>query len=93
MKKVYKKILPFDFMQQMQICTVLIIGGLLLGNMIDNGLVLNVSWILSGVLFLINPVWPESLYPVHPKRGRMSMRTIGLILLLIGTFATFGVRP
>lgn len=94
-KKETKKqgLLPFDFLQQVQICVVLIIGGLIIGNIIDNGFLLNICGILSGALFLINPVWPENLYPVHPKRGRMTMRTVGLILLLIGTFATFRVTP
>ena len=48
----------------------------------------NIGWIIYGLLFVIHPVWPE-----NAKNPRMAlyMRLAGVIIILLGLVARFGV--
>ena len=49
----------FTFKQQVLFGIVLVIIGNSMAFALHNGLFVNFSWIIYGIIFLINPVYPE----------------------------------
>lgn len=64
--------------------------GHLLAYLLKNGLCINIAWLLCGLLFLINPVYPNK-NNIPPKKGAFYARIGGVIVIILGLFIRNGV--
>lgn len=53
------------------------------------GLFSNVVWIIYGLLFLVDPVYPER--HIEERNEKISARIIGIIIIIVGQFTKFDV--
>lgn len=75
------------FKRQVILGIVLIIIGNVLAFNLHNGMFSNIAWIIYGLLFLLNPVYPEQY--INEKSGKLAARIAGIICILIGLFTRF----
>ena len=62
----------------------------LFARILNNSLFLNVAWIMYGVLFLVNPVYPPKYSCLGEKRCRKEARIAGIICIILGMIIKFG---
>ena len=85
-----KKLIRFRFTQQLTLCFGLFLCNGLLAHGLGCGWFHNLSWVLSGLLFLVNPVLPEPWHDFHSDALRREARIAGAVLLFIGLVVRFG---
>ncbi len=44
----------------------------------------NAAWIIGGMMFLLNPVWPASWGQSSSKRKKLESRIAGVLLIVMG---------
>ena len=66
----------------------IIIGIILI--IVANGIVSNISWVIYGLLFIINPVYPER-YGNNEKKAKLGVRIAGIICIAVGLLTRFAV--
>ena len=81
----------WSFRQQLLLCFVVFLIDILLAHLFQTGVFHNLSWLVWGLLFLVNPVWPEGWIPISPSHQNKGLRIAGAILILIGLTARFGI--
>ena len=82
----------FTFKQQVLFGIVLIIIGNSMAFVLHNGIFANLSWIIYGITFLINPVYPERAeWTLGDKKARIVIRLCGVICILVGILTRFNV--
>lgn len=75
----------------------LIIGLLIMGighltaHLIQNGICINVAYIIIGLLFIINPVYPNINHMVEPKQGILGARIGGALIIVLGFIIKHGI--
>lgn len=74
------------FQRQIVLGIVLIIVGNLLAFTFHNGIFSNIMWILYGLLFILNPVYPEQ---SDSKKGKKGARIAGIICIAVGLLTRF----
>ena len=74
------------FQRQIVLGVVLIIAGNLLAFIFHNGIFSNVMWILCGLLFILNPVYPKQ---CDSKKGEKGARIAGVICVAVGLLTRF----
>ena len=80
------------FKQQVLFGIVLVIIGNSMAFALHNGIFANLSWIIYGIIFLINPVYPERAeWTLGDKKARMVVRICGVICILVGILIRFKV--
>lgn len=68
----------------------LIIGFLIMGighlvaHLIQNGICINVAYIIIGLLFIINPVYPNINQTIEPRKGILYARIGGVVVIILG---------
>lgn len=62
-----------------------------LSHFFQNGVFHNVAWIVYGVAFIVNPVWPQSWSYADSSKMKRGARIAGIICILIGLLTRFGV--
>ena len=73
------------FKQQVLFGIVLVIIGNSIAFALHNGIFTNLSWIIYGITFLINPVYPKRAeWTLGDKKARMVVRFCGGICILVG---------
>ena len=50
----------------------------------------NISWVIYGLLFIINPVYPER-YGNNEKKAKLGVRIAGIICIAVGLLTRFAV--
>ena len=82
----------FTFKQQVLYGIVLIIIGNSMAFVLHNGIFTNLSWIIYGITFLINPVYPKRAeWTLGDKKAQFIVRICGVICILVGIFTRFNV--
>lgn len=74
------------FQRQIVLGIVLIIVGNSLAFTFHNGIFSNIMWILYGLLFILNPVYPEQ---SDSKKGKKGARIAGAICIAVGLLTRF----
>lgn len=74
------------FQRQIVLGIVLIIVGNLLAFTFHNGIFSNIMWILYGLFFILNPVYPEQ---SDSKKGKKGARIAGIICIAVGLLTRF----
>lgn len=75
------------FKRQIILGVVLIIAGNALAFALHKGIFSNIAWIIYGVLFILNPVYPERCY--DSKKGKFGARIAGIGCIVIGLLTRF----
>lgn len=75
------------FNKQIILGIILVIVGNILAFIFHNGIFSNVVWIIYGLLFLLNPVYPERY--ISKKKGKIAARIAGVICIVIGIITRF----
>jgi len=63
----------------------------ILAHVFKQGWLTNVGWIIYGLFFIINPVWPQSWDWRDHNVLRRSIRIAGVLAIIIGLITRFGV--
>lgn len=79
------KILTFK--RQIILGIILILVGNVLTFAFHNGIFFNIAWIVYGLLFIINPVYPEQY--VIERKGEIGARIAGVICIIVGLLTRF----
>ena len=76
------------FKRQLYFGIVLIIAGNILAFTFRKGIFSNIAWILYGLLFIINPVYPER-YRDNGKKAKVAARIAGIVCIIVGVTTRF----
>ena len=81
-----------SFKVQVYISLAVLVCVFVIGQFFKTGLVQNIGWIVIGLLFLINPVWPKSADWRNHDELKKGIR-IGSVLVIIvfGFWVRYGV--
>ena len=77
----------FTFKNQIILGVILVIVGNTLAFIFHNGIFSNVVWIIYGLLFLLNPVYPGQY--ISEKKGKIAARIAGIGCIVIGLLTKF----
>ena len=80
-----------NFKLQMLFSSILVIAGFVCSLLLKNDVWYNLAWAVLGVLFFINPVYPENAVPLEQEKAKKGIRIAGIILVFIGLTNGFGV--
>lgn len=76
------------FKRQMFICTVLILIGVFVSAIVEElGVISKIMWTISGILFILNPVIPETSKNV--ENMRQIVRMVGFCWIVMAWFLGF----
>lgn len=76
------------FKRQLFFGIVLIIAGNILAFIFGKGVFSNIAWILYGLLFIINPVYPER-YRDNGEKAKAAARIAGIVCIIVGVITRF----
>lgn len=71
-----------SFKRQIILGIILIIVGNMFAFVFHNGIFSNIAWIIYGLLFIINPVYPEQY--IIERKGKIGTRIAGIICIIVG---------
>ena len=77
-----------NFKNQMILGVVILMAGFVCATVTKIAVCANIGWIIYGLLFVIHPVWPER---ARNPRMAMYMRLTGVVIILLGLVARFGI--
>lgn len=76
------------FKRQIILGIILIIVGNVLAFVSYNGIFSNIMWIIYGLLFVINPVYPEQ-YSCNERKAKIGARIAGIVCIIFGLITRF----
>ena len=79
------------FPQQMRLCIGILVLCFLLAIMTKQGIFSNIAWIIYGLFFAINPVWPSMWDHLDHSKLKLGSRIAGVIAIVVGLITRFGV--
>ena len=79
------------FRLQMTISMILIVIGSVLSLYLTKDMFYNLAWALVGLIFFINPVYPQNMVYLEEEKAKKGIRIAGVILIFIGVTNGFGV--
>lgn len=80
------------FRRQLLFGLILIVLGNFLAFTFRQGIFSNIAWIAYGILFLVNPVYPEQFGYFHgEKKAKRTIRCVGVFCIVVGLFTSFMV--
>ena len=78
------------FKTQIRICMGILILSFILAHITKQGVFTNIAWIVYGLFFIINPVWPAMWDHADHKKLTLGCRIGGALMILVGLFTRFG---
>lgn len=74
-----------------QIITAALISlwGFIISQALGNGLYYNLAWVISCLMFLINPLYPEGLISLEGKKAETSIRIAAVLIIFAGLTGAF----
>ena len=79
------------FKMQFMICMGFLIFSFVLANITKQGIFTNIAWIIYGLFFIVNPVWPQAWDWKDHNTMTLGCRIGGTLVILIGLITRFGV--
>lgn len=79
------------FKLQMYISLGILICSFILATCTKQSLFNNVGWVIYGLFFIVNPVWPKSWDWKDHSKLRLGCRIAGVLAILVGLLTRFGV--
>ena len=83
--------LKISFKAQLMIAAIIVIGGFVFSLYFENDIFYNFTWTFVGVLFFINPVYPESKVHLAEVKAQKAMRIAAVVVFFAGITNGFGV--
>ena len=83
--------IKFTFKQQIITTAIVLLGTFLLSILLKQGIFFNLGWIVSGLMFVVNPVYPDLSVNANLDNIEKSIRVVGIVLVAIGLSGFFGV--
>lgn len=80
-----------NFRTQMVVAVILVLAGFLISFWTAEDLYYNLAWALTGLVFFVNPVYPESITNFEQEKAKKGIRIVGMIFVFIGLTNGFGV--
>ena len=85
-----KKMIKFTFKQQIITTAIVLLGTFLVSILLKQGIFFNLGWIVSGLMFVVNPVYPDLSVNANLDNIEKSIRVVGIVLVAIGLSGFFG---
>ena len=82
--------IKFSFKQQIITTAIVLLGTFLLSILLKQGIFFNLGWIVSGLMFVLNPVYPDLSVNANLDNIEKSIRVVGIVLVAIGLSGFFG---
>ena len=82
--------IKFTFKQQIITTAIVLLGTFLLSILLKQGIFLNLGWIVSGLMFVVNPVYPDLSVNANLDNIEKSIRVVGIVLVAIGLSGFLG---
>ena len=79
------------FKTQFRICIGILVICFILATVTKQGIFSNIAWIIYGLAFAINPVWPQMWDHADHDKLRLGCRIGGILVIIIGLITRFGV--
>ena len=76
------------FKRQIIFGIVLILAGNTLAFVSHKGIFSNIAWVIYGLLFIINPVYPEQ-YRYNETKAKTGARIAGMVCIIVGLITRF----
>ena len=83
--------LKISFKAQLMIAAIIVIGGFVFSLYFENDIFYNFTWAFVGVLFFINPVYPQSKVHLEEVKAQKSNANCGSCCFFAGITNGFGV--
>ena len=80
-----------NFRTQIIVTLILVVAGFIVSFCTAEDLYYNLAWALTGLVFFINPVYPETLTNFEQEKAKKGIRIVGMIFVFIGLTNGFGV--
>lgn len=77
------------FQVQMWICIGILIFCFILATITKQGIFSNIAWIIYGLFFIVNPVWPKMWDYADHKKLRLGCRIAGVLAIIVGIMTRF----
>lgn len=91
MKEIFGRVVrmgKLTFKRQIIGGIILIIAGNILAFVFHKGIFSNIVWIIYGLLFIINPVYPEQ-YRYNEAKAKTGARIAGTVCIVVGLITRF----
>lgn len=82
--------IKFTFKQQIITTAIVLLGTFLVSILLKQGIFFNLGWIVSGLMFVVNPVYPDLSVNANVDNIEKSIRVVGIVLVAIGLSGFFG---
>ena len=82
--------IKFTFKQQIITTAIVLLGTFLLSILLKQGIFFNLGWSVSGLMFVVNPVYPDLSVNANLDNIEKSIRVVGIVLVAIGLSGFFG---
>ena len=82
--------IKFTFKQQIITTAIVLLGTFLLSILLKQGLFFNLGWSVSGLMFVVNPVYPDLSVNANLDNIEKSIRVVGIVLVAIGLSGFLG---
>lgn len=82
--------IKFTFKQQIITTAIVLLGTFLISILLKQGIFFNLGWIVSGLMFVVNPVYPDLSVNANLDNIEKSIRVVGIVLVAIGLSGFFG---
>ncbi len=82
--------IKFTFKQQIITTAIILLGTFLVSILLKQGIFFNLGWIVSGLMFVVNPVYPDLSVNANLDNIEKSIRVVGIVLVAIGLSGFFG---
>lgn len=79
------------FQTQIKVCFGIFIICCILTAITKQGVFLNLTWIIWGLFFAINPVWPTMCDYADHSKLKLGSRIGGILVIILGLITHFGV--
>lgn len=83
--------MKINFRLQIIVTLILVIAGFISSIWFNKDIYYNLAWALTGLVFFINPVYPQNAIQLEEEKAKKGIRIAGMILVFIGLTNGFGV--
>ena len=80
-----------NFRTQIIATMILVIAGFISSLWFNKDIYYNLAWAFTGLVFFINPVYPQNIVRLERKDAEKGIRIAGMILVVIGLTNGFGI--